>query len=177
MSEWQPNKSDDRWQGEKDWWPDKYTVRITCDNRAHPKHKGKEIHITEFGRKYDNNDYPWPWRLSRKEISRVERHGGFNEEHPDPLTHLVRAESYDGISPDVIYMQRQRIELTCPKCGAHVPTRDEVLRLVLDKLEENGIRKVALNHLGESLGRLKRGRDYTAVSTQVDPPKNTPTLG
>lgn len=167
MSEW--FDSEKAWMRERDWWGDYHAIRITCGNKDRPRHKGKEIHITELGKKCaDNGD----WRISRKERERIERHGGFTEQHPDPFSYQgdglytytgkdplilkIIEESrahFSGPANELKYSERMRFEVTCPKCDDHVGARQEVLRFILDGLMQKGWHKITLQGLQSVLSR------------------------
>ncbi len=167
MSNW--FDSEKAWMRERDWWGDYHLIRITCGNKDHPRHSGKEIHITELGKKCaDNGD----WRISRKERERIERHGGFTKQHPDPFSYQGDGlYSYTGKDTLILktieesrahfsdpkyelkYSERMRFEVTCPKCGEHVSARQEVLHFVFDRIAQEGWRTITIQGLRSALNR------------------------
>ena len=144
------------WLKERDRTEDQFTVRIVCDRSADPRHKGKEIHVTELGKKRNEKHLiEWQWYLSKREMSRIERHRGFTAERPNPFHDILEAVivTHDDPPKAIARHYRRRLELSCPKCDDDVNAREEVARFALDQLQQEGNRQITLSDFRSRLSQ------------------------
>ncbi|MSS84540.1 hypothetical protein FYJ24_07140 [Actinomycetaceae bacterium WB03_NA08] len=144
-----------------------YTIRIVCDMRSHPHHKGRDAHITEL-QFYDQDeiDRANPWRYSERELSksRKRRRGAQDR----PLTFDFGA-STGPTRRSLNYMKHElpelegafrdgtitaaRYELECGRCGEKASARMETMNYCLNQLMQAGLHKIDLRTLGKKLDK------------------------
>ena len=136
---------------------DQFEIRIICDKRAHPAHKGRPWHVTALS-PYETDDGTRAWTLSEREM----------EQRPDPLWYSVipgyrltdepmrrppfhYIESTDETPLASAGQEHERFELECRRCHAKVSAAGTTMFALLDKLQANGIRQVSLQMMGAYL--------------------------
>ena len=137
---------------------DEFEIRIVCDKKAHPHHKGRDQHITALT--------PWgedgarTWLLSSREIERREDPLDYyvipgyrltDEPKRRPPVHSREIPRTDQDRAKGVMRSVWRYELECPRCGAKAGAQEQTMRVLLDKLQAAGIRQVSLRDLHEYL--------------------------
>lgn len=134
--------------------PQGFTVYVVCTDQSH---EGRTVKVTNFT--YEDWRYAsgedaskpriWTWDLGKVD-SRSEERAAVGEamDGDAPLSELLGAEVVPGVRlPVHVEPDRMRYSMACRLCGLNVEARHERLVPVLDRLAENGIASVELNHM------------------------------
>ena len=130
---------------------EQFEIRIICDKRAHPHHKGRDWHVTALA-PYVLDDGNRVWLQSEREMN----------QRPDSLGYYVvpghRLVGGPDRRPPVHFIESsdkehdgQRFEMTCHRCPAKVVAQSETAFKFLDKLQAAGIRQVSLQAMSDYL--------------------------
>lgn len=130
---------------------EQFEIRIICDKRSHPAHKGRDWHVTALAL-YVLDDGNLVWLQSEREMS----------QRPDSLDYSVipgyRLVGGPDRRPPVHFIESsgrehesQRFEMTCRRCPSKVVAQGETVFKFLDKLQAAGIRQVSLQAMSDYL--------------------------
>ena len=131
---------------------DQYEIRIVCDMKAHPHHKGRPQHITKVAwSPLGNFREPGGWVTAFSELRKQYDPDGSAKPRVR-FPHSVQEEPIPGqASGESRTYNRKRYELECPRCKYRVEARRETIARVLDLWRELGKTELSLQDLHKGL--------------------------